>query len=350
MPKIPTYQARGRVTTDVPSVKSNVQTPIPTIAGQLQSTIARYYVAEKKEEAKVKSAEYENESWNELYNIYDKYKNNPYPTDASNGFLKDVETYKQNFLNTTLANESNFTKKAWLSKFDSNTSSTLLALNKASRFKLDQKEQEEFDKFGSSLSTRIRLDNSFLATADSEIDNYVLKYTDKFVREEKRKNLFKVKNATILDKQSKINPVGLLNQLRENPDLYSNVPEEKEAAIKYAQNLIQQGNDKYFDGVINSLIASTPFGQQADVVSSIEPQIKKYFADPKLQIKAMNDAQTAFDKKRKTIIQEGAAEYYINNNAKINQDYQASLTDPTKFKIFSESLNNLYDEPCRNRL
>jgi len=344
MPKIPTYQARGRVTTDVPSVKSNVQTPIPTIAGQLQSTIARYYVAEKKEEAKVKSAEYENESWNELYNIYDKYKNNPYPTDASNGFLKDVETYKQNFLNTTLANESNFTKKAWLSKFDSNTSSTLLALNKASRFKLDQKEQEEFDKFGSSLSTRIRLDNSFLATADSEIDNYVLKYTDKFVREEKRKNLFKVKNATILDKQSRIDPVGLLNQLRENPNLYSDVPEEKEAAIKYAQNLIQQGNDKYFDGVINSLIASTPFGQQADVVSSIEPQIKKYFADPKLQIKAMNDAQTAFDNKRKTIIKEGAAEYYINNNAKINQDYQSSLTDPTKFKIFSESLNNLYDE------
>ncbi len=275
---------------------------------------------------------------------YDKYKNNPYPTDASNGFLKDVEAYKQNFLNTTLANESNFTKKAWLSRFDGNTSSTLLALNKSSRSKLNQKEQEEFDKFGSSLSTRIRLDNSFLATADSEIDNYVLKYTDKFVREEKRKNLFKVKNATILDKQSRIDPVGLLNQLRENPNLYSDVPEEKETAIKYAQNLIQQGNDKYFDGVINSLIASTPFGQQADVVSSIEPQIKKYFADPKLQIKAMNDAQTAFDNKRKTIIKEGAAEYYINNNAKINQDYQSSLTDPTKFKIFSESLNNLYDE------
>jgi hypothetical protein len=279
-----------------------------------------------------------------LYGIYDKYKNNPYPTDASNGFLKDVEAYKQNFLNTTLANESNFTKKAWLSRFDGNTRSTLLALNKSSRSKLNQKEQEEFDKFGSSLSTRIRLDNSFLATADSEIDNYVSKYTDKFVREEKRKNLFKVKNATILDKQSRIDPVGLLNQLRKNPDLYSDVPEEKEAAIKYAQNLIQQGNDKYFDGVINSLIASTPFGQQADVVSSIEPQIKKYFADPKLQIKAMNDAQTAFDNKRKTIIKEGAAEYYINNNAKINQEYQSSLTDPTKFKIFSESLNNLYDE------
>ena len=60
-------------------------------------------------------------------------KNNPYPTDASNGFLKDVEAYKQNFLNTTLANESNFTKKAWLSRFDGNTASTLLALNKASR-------------------------------------------------------------------------------------------------------------------------------------------------------------------------------------------------------------------------
>ena len=57
MPKIPTFTARGRVTTDVPSVKSNVQTPIPTIAGQLQSTIARYYVAEKKEVTDKEAAE-----------------------------------------------------------------------------------------------------------------------------------------------------------------------------------------------------------------------------------------------------------------------------------------------------
>lgn len=344
MPKIPTYQARGRVTTDVPSIKSNVQTPIPTIAGQLQSTIARYYVAEKKEEAKVKSAEYENESWNELYGIYDKYKNNPYPTDASNGFLKDVEAYKQNFLNTTLANESNFTKKAWLSRFDGNTSSTLLALNKSSRSKLNQKEQEEFDKFGSSLSTRIRLDNSFLATADSEIDNYVLKYTDKFVREEKRKNLFKVKNATILDKQSRIDPVGLLNKLRENPDLYSDVPEEKEKAIIRSQNIIKDMNENYFQDSINSVVVNTPFGQLADTSALFDSSIEKLFTDPKDQAKAKTAIETAFEQKINIITKDGGAEYFINNNPKINQLYNQSLKDSNDFKTYVQILDKTYNE------
>lgn len=344
MPKIPTYQARGRVTTDVPSVKSNVQTPIPTIAGQLQSTIARYYVAEKKEEAKVKSAEYENESWNELYGIYDKYKNNPYPTDASNGFLKDVDAYKQNFLNTTLANESNFTKKAWLSRFDGNTSSTLLALNKSSRSKLNQKEQEEFDKFGSSLSTRIRLDNSFLATADSEIDNYVLKYTDKFVREEKRKNLFKVKNATILDKQSRIDPVGLLNQLRKNPDLYSDVPEEKEKAIIQSQNIIKDMNENYFQDSINSVVVNTPFGQLADTSALFDSSIEKLFTDPKDQAKAKTAIETAFEQKINIITKDGGAEYFINNNPKINQLYNQSLKDSNDFKTYVQILDKTYNE------
>lgn len=344
MPKIPTYQARGRVTTDVPSVKSNVQTPIPTIAGQLQSTIARYYVAEKKEEAKVKSAEYENESWNELYGIYDKYKNNPYPTDASNGFLKDVDAYKQNFLNTTLANESNFTKKAWLSRFDGNTSSTLLALNKSSRSKLNQKEQEEFDKFGSSLSTRIRLDNSFLATADSEIDNYVLKYPDKFVREEKRKNLFKVKNATILDKESRIDPVGLLNKLRKNPDLYSDVPEEKEKAIIRSQNIIKDMNENYFQDSINSVVVNTPFGQLADTSALFDSSIEKLFTDPKDQAKAKTAIETAFEQKINIITKDGGAEYFINNNPKINQLYNQSLKDSNDFKTYVQILDKTYNE------
>ena len=251
-----------------------------------------------------------------------------------------------------MANESNFTKKAWLAKFDSNTSSTLVALNKSSRINLDNKQEEEFQNFGSSLSTRIRLDDSFLATADAEIDNYVLKFPDEFVREEKRKEAFKIKNATIVDKQSRLNPVEFLNQLKKNPELYSDVPEEKEKAIKYAQKIIEDGNNEYFKNVINGVIAKTPFGQQADVVSAIRPEIEKYFPDSKLRAKALIDAQAAFDKKRKTIIEEGAAEYYINNDKKINLDYQESLTDPTKFKIFSESLNKLYDEqniPDKNR-
>ena len=344
MPKIPTYTTQGRPTTEVGSIKSNVQMPLTTALTSVQSTVADYYVAEKKEEAKVKSAEYENESWNELYGIYDKYKNNPYPTDASNGFLKDVQTYKQNFLNTTLANESNFTKKAWLSRFDSNTGSTLVALNKASRSKLDKKEEEEFDKFGSSLSTRIRLDNSFLATADFEIDNYVSKYTDKFVKEEKRKNLFKVKNATILDKQSRIDPVGLLNQLKKNPDLYSNVPEEKEKAIIRAQNTIKDMNENYFQESVNSVVVNTPFGQLADTSSLFDSSIEKLFTDPKDQAKAKTAIETAFEQKMNVITKDGGAEYFINNDPKINEFYNQSLNDSNDFKAYVQILDKTYNE------
>ena len=344
MPKIPTFTAKGDITTEAPAVKSTLKAPSMSIAEDIQSAIAKYYVAEKKEEAKIKSAEYENESWNELYNIYDKHKNNPYPTDANNLFNQDVEAYKQNFLNTRLAGESKFTKNAWLQKFESNKSSTLLALNKASRNNLENKNQEQFETFASSMSTRLRLDPSFSSKVNLEIDNYVSDIEDKFTKEEKRKNLINVKDATILDITTRQNPMGLLSQLKENPELYSNIPEEKEKAIIHAQNLIQEMNENYFNNTISQVVANTPFGQQADVVSLLDSQIKNYFINPKDQAKAKTLAENVFNEKRQTIIEKGAAEYFINNDSKINQTYKESLTNPNDFKTFVQILDKKYDE------
>jgi hypothetical protein len=187
MPKIPTYTSQGRPTAEAPGIKTTIQAPMQTSLTGIGSAIAKYYVAEKKEEAKIKSSEYENESWNELYNIYDKHKNSSYPTDATNNFLQDAESYKQNFLNTRLANESKFTKNAWLQKFENNKSSTLLALNKSARNNLEKKNDEQFDTFASSMSTRLRLDSSFAAKVDLEIENEISKIEDPFVREKKKK-------------------------------------------------------------------------------------------------------------------------------------------------------------------
>ena len=344
MPKIPTFTAKGEITTQAPSIKTDLKAPSMSIAGDIQSSIAKYYIAEKKEEAKIKSAEYENESWNELYNIFDKHKSNPYPTDATNLFNKDVEAYKQNFLNTRLANESKFTKNAWIQKFESNRSSTLLALNKKARNNLEDKNQEQFDTFASSMSTRIMLDPSFAAKANLEIDNEVNKIDDKFVREEKRKFLINVKDATILNKTARENPVLLLSQLKEDPTLYSNIPEEKEKAIIYAQNLIQEMNQNYFEDSIGKIVKDTPFGQEADTVELLDSSIQKFFTNPKDQTKARNSASTIYKQKRKTIIEKGAAEYYINNDSKINQAYKESLTNPNDFKTFTQILKKKYDE------
>ena len=58
MPKIPVFQTQARPTAEVGGVKSTIKAPIPTFAGDLQKSIAKYYVAEKQEEAKIKSVEY----------------------------------------------------------------------------------------------------------------------------------------------------------------------------------------------------------------------------------------------------------------------------------------------------
>jgi uncharacterized protein YkvS len=344
MPKIPTYTARGQITTETPSVQTTIQAPIPTIAGEIQSALAKYYVAEKQEEAKIKSAEYENESWNELYNIFDKHKNNPYPTDATNNFQRDTEAYKQNFLNTRLAGESKFTRDAWLQKFESNKSSTLLALNKTARNNLENKNQEQFETFASSMSTRLRLDSSYAAKVNLEIDNKVSEIEDQFVREEKRKFLINIKDATILDVNAKNNPMGLLQQLKENPELYSNIPDEKEKAIISAQNKIQEMNEEYLNQTVSQIIKDTPFGQQADTIALLEDSVKKFFVNPKDQAKAKTLAESIFKQKRQTIIEKGGAEYFINNDSKINQAYNESLTNPNDFKTFVQILDKKYDE------
>jgi len=352
MPKIPTFTTQARPTAEVGSITSNIKLDptktmagaLSTAAGNIQSSILKYYVAEKKEEAKIKSSEYENESWNELYNIYDKHKNSSYPTDATNNFLQDAERYKQNFLNTRLANESKFTKNAWLQKFESNKSSTLLALNKSARNNLEKKNDEQFDTFASSMSTRLRLDSSFAAKVDLEIENEISKIEDPFVREKKRKSLVNVKDATILDVTARQNPIGLLEQLKKNPELYSNIPEEKEKAIIYSQNIIKKMNEESFSQTISQVVSNIPFGQQADAVSLLDTPIKNFFSNPKDQSKAMRLAEASYNKKISTITKDGAGEYFINNDPRINQLYKESLTNSNDFKTFVQILDKKFDE------
>ena len=344
MPKIPTYTSQGRPTAEAPGIKTTIQAPMQTSLTDIGSAVAKYYIAEKKEEAKIKSSEYENESWNELYNIYDKHKNSSYPTDATNNFLQDTERYKQNFLNTRLANESKFTKNAWLQKFESNKSSTLLALNKSARNNLEKKNDEQFDTFASSMSTRLRLDSSFAAKVDLEIENEISKIEDPFVREKKRKSLVNVKDATILDVTARQNPIGLLEQLKKNPELYSNIPEEKEKAIIYSQNIIKKMNEESFSQTISQVVSNIPFGQQADAVSLLDTPIKNFFSNPKDQSKAMRLAEASYNKKISTITKDGAGEYFINNDPRINQLYKESLTNPNDFKTFVQILDKKFDE------
>jgi hypothetical protein len=342
MPKIPTFTTQARPTEEVGGVKSTVQAPMPTFAGDLQKSIAKYYVAEKQEEAKIKSVEYENKSWNGLYDIIEKHSNNPYPSEASSGYLNDIEQYKNNFVNTELAGADNFTKKAFLEKFEANTRSGLLAVERQSRTRLDLNKQTQDSQFGSNLSTKIRLNPAFATTASLEANDYVLRnYSDPNVIAEKTKFFNDLISSTKLDMET---PEALLDKLKKDPNLYSNIPKQKEAAIKFALNKIEERKEELFTSNISNLVANTPYGQQADFNALLEPQIKQYFTDPKEQAKASNLAENLFNKKRKIINEQGAAEYFIKNNLDIKNQYEQSLTDSTRFKTFTQSLDELFDK------
>jgi len=58
----------------------------------------------------------------------------------------------------------------------------------------------------------------------------------------------------------------------------------------------------------------------------------------------MRLAEASYNKKISTITKDGAGEYFINNDPRINQLYKESLTNPNDFKTFVQILDKKFDE------
>jgi hypothetical protein len=385
MPKIPTFTSEARLTAEPAGVAANIKVPMIDIAGDLQKTIAKYYIEEKKEEAKVKSLEYENDSWSGLYDILDKHKNNPYPSDAINNFNNDVQAYKQNYLNTKLANESKLTKDAWLQKFDANVGSATLSLNKITRDNLEKKKDVEDDRFSSTMSTRLRLDDIYSNKVDLDIENYVnSKYSDPNVQDLKRQGLIRIKEATIADKRARTDPFQFLADLSKNPNLYNNAPQSKERAIILAQSILAQNGNKLLqeklsaaekgqdigvsnEAILSSFIGSKDYTMVAEELK-IADSVKNYAnnilnaefdqgykiastleitaVDPKLKPKIIKRLQSLSDNKQKLITKNGAAEFFIEYDNNVKSAYNDYLLDPsqTNFNLYSKLLDDKFDK------
>ena len=68
-------------------------------------------------------------------------------------------------------------------------------------------------------------------------------------------------------------------------------------------------------------------------MSSLLPIIKQRYPDQETQTKAINVAQKALDEKRKIIIEQGAGEYFINLDQKLNQDYLEQINSQQYFNL-----------------
>lgn len=352
MPKIPTFEAQLRPTAEVPSVKASFQVPVSNdLFTKAQSILTDYYVREKEEEAKIKSLDYENKLLPKLYDAFDKHSKNPFPSEASSSFLKEGKETIQSIIDNELANENNFVKKRFLEKGNASLSTINLATLKTSRLLMEGEKKKVLDNSKSGLYTEFQIgavDLDFAKQKGADLINTIISDPDPNISVNKKKfeldSIYKDLETLAMEKDSKF-PEQFLQKLKENPNLYPGVDLETRAKIiSYSQTALGKKQENDFINIIKAEVKETPFGKQADTMSVLKSIIQQKYPDEQTQTKALNEAQKSLDEKRKTIIEQGAGEYFINLDSKINQDYLQSLQDPNQFNVFKKSLDAKYDQ------
>ncbi len=99
MPKIPTYTAQTRPTTETGSVTTNIQvSPFRTVAGALRplgKAAEDYYIKQRDNNEKLESNKKFYEMKSESQKVIDKYKNNSDEFGSVDGYKKDFGEYKK---------------------------------------------------------------------------------------------------------------------------------------------------------------------------------------------------------------------------------------------------------------
>ena len=225
MPKIPTFEVQGRPTAEVGGVKSNIQMPLETSLTKVGSAIANYYVREQEEEAKLKSIDYQNKALPKLYEVYDKYKNNPFPSEAADGFNREGSQVINNFISENLSNENKFVQRAVSSKLNANLSQLNLATIQSSRKAMELNADRVDKDWDSGLVSKMGTIPGFIESgqAYNESAEYINnKYAgDPFTKKIKLDEKFKIIDTFSMVKDSK-EPISFLQKIKEQPDSYKN--------------------------------------------------------------------------------------------------------------------------------
>jgi len=154
MPKIPSYTAQLRPTTDINIPKSGVQMPITAPFTGLQNTIADYYVKEKTTEANTNALKVISDLYNDqedgtqgLFSIKSELSANPNPSQVTKEYDDKINTLWNNTQATRLANVDNFTKSAVKEKFFATAGILKTDVLKGSRDSLFKEETKVADGY-----------------------------------------------------------------------------------------------------------------------------------------------------------------------------------------------------------
>jgi len=393
MPKIPTFESQGRPTAEVGGVKTSFQVPVTTdFINKAQSTVADYYIREQEAEAKLKSLDYENKAYVGLFDLHDKWKNHPIPSEAADGFQKQAKEYITKYVEDNLSNENNFVKKATQSKLNGTLSTLNLSVLSKSRDQFEKDQQRVDNEFGNVMGTRLSIDNTYRNFVDSDIDNYLnTRFTDPDpIANVNRKRielqkLLTIKDDTLAYNDARTKPEKFLGDVSQDPTLYRHADQNKiKQYIVHAQNhmasnagkLLREEEKAVFNGsttgidynlIRQGFVGSPEYNKIDDTLKTLEVVkpvanqiINSNFGegykniellnlnttDPILKKKAMAYLKNMNDQKINTIVKDGGAEYFINNDKSVNDSYDNFLIqqDPISFKTYTSLLNKKYDE------
>ena len=258
MPKIPTFESQLRPTAEVPSVKASFQVPVTNeIFSKAQTVLTDYYVREQEEEAKLKSIDYQNKALPKLYEVYDKYKNNPFPSEAADGFNREGSQIINNFINENLSNENKFVQRAVSAKLNANLSQLNLATIQSSRKAMELNADRVDKDWDSGLVSKMGTIPGFIESgqAYNESAEYINnKYAgDPFTKKIKLDEKFKIIDTFAMVKDSK-SPEQFLQSLKENPELYKNADLnlKSQLILQAQENLNKNISDSNIDNILES--------------------------------------------------------------------------------------------------
>jgi hypothetical protein len=257
MPKIPTFESQGRPTAEVGSVKTSFQVPVTNdLFTKAQSVVSNYYIKEKEEEAKLKAIDYENKALPKLYEVYDKYKNNPFPTDAADGFQREGKQVIDNFMNENLSNENKFVQRAVSTKLGANLTQLNLATIKSSRDAMEKNADRVDKDWDSGLVSKMGTIPGFIESgqAYNESAEYINnKYMgDPYTKKIKLDEKFKIIDTFSMVQNSK-SPEQFLQSLKENPELYKNADLnlKSQLILQAQENLNKNISDSNIDNILD---------------------------------------------------------------------------------------------------
>lgn len=155
MPKIPSYTAQIRPTTDINIPKSGVQMPITAPFTGLQNTIADYYVKEKTAEANTNATKTISDLYNDqedgtkgLFTIKSELSANPNPSQVTNEYDNKINSLWSSVQqNSKYSNMDNFTKSAVKEKFFATAGILKTDVLKGSRDSLFKEETKVADGY-----------------------------------------------------------------------------------------------------------------------------------------------------------------------------------------------------------